>query len=54
MFILLDEIGNIGLINNEKFMELMGDVDVYVENDDGEEVELKMFEKNGIKIIKIN
>ena len=54
MFILLDEVGNIGIINNEKFLELMGDVDVYVENDDGEEVEVRMYEKNGMKIIKIN
>jgi len=53
MFILLDEVGNIGIINNEKFLELMGDVDVYVENDDGEEVEVRMYEKNGMKIIKI-
>ena len=53
MFILLDEVGNIGIINNEKFLELMGDVDVYVENDDGEAVEDRMYEKNGMKIIKI-
>ena len=53
MFILLDEVGNIGIINNEKFLELMGDVDVYVENDDGEEVEVRMYEKNDMKIIKI-
>jgi len=53
MFILLDEVGNIGIINNEKFLELMGDVDVYVENDDGEEVEVRMYEKNGMKIIRI-
>ena len=53
MFILLDEVGNIGIINNEKFLELMGDVEVYVENDDGEEVEVRMYEKNGMKIIKI-
>lgn len=44
MFILLDEVGNIGIINNEKFLELMGDVDVYVENDDGEEVEVRMYD----------
>ena len=53
MFILLDEVGNIGIINNEKFLELMVDVDVYVENDDGEEVEVRMYEKNGMKIIRI-
>jgi hypothetical protein len=53
MFILLDEVGNVGVINKEKFLELMGDVDVYVENDDVEEVEVRMYEKNGMKILKI-
>ena len=54
MFILLDVVGNVGVINKEKFLELMGDVDVYVENDDVEEVEVRMYEKNGMKILKIN